>query len=324
MCIIVFKKIDNKNYIAKNRDKSISTNISIIHEIVDHIEIVYMYDVNTYWVEGMNEFGIGAVNSTLAVKTDEIIDKSEYQKRLFNKKRHMLKHNNLEKLSNEWLSFSQNSDLSRHGHTLLCDINNCIHIESFQGEIPFKEKIINDTVFTNHGDKLKNKGYIIGNKYMSSLLRKELAYNEIINVNNKNEILNSLNKNYIDINPEFHTYRNKKQTLAYLDADDRHAAFNTTSQTLMCLSELLFYFNYDQENSNFLKYDNRLPINYVPKIKVFINKISKCKNPEKMPFNATHIEKIIEMNMYKKKNILFYCITLILLLIIYITIFDKF
>jgi hypothetical protein len=322
MCIIVFKKIDNKNYIAKNRDKSISTTISIIHEIVDNIEIVYMYDVNTYWVEGMNEFGISAVNSTLAVKTDEIIDKSEYQKRLFNIKRHMLKHNNLEQLANEWISFSQNSDLSRHGHTLLCDINNCIHIESYQGEIPIKEKLINDTVFTNHGEKLKNTGYTYGNRYMSSLLRKELAYNEIIKVNNKNEILKSLNKNYIDLNPEFHTYRNKKQTLAYLDTDDRYLAFNTTSQTLMCLSELLFYFNYDQDNCHFVKYDNRLPINYVPKIKVFINKISKCKIPKKMPINELHIEKIIETHMYKKKNILFYCITLLLLLIIYIHFFN--
>ena len=91
----------------------------------------------------------------------------------------------------------------------------------------------------------------------------------------------------------------------------------------MCLSELLFYFNYDKENCNFVKYDNRLPINYFPKIKIYINKISKCKIPKKMPFNKTHIDKIIEMNMYKKKNILFYSITLIILLIIYITIFDK-
>ena len=37
MCIIVFKKIDSKNYIAKNRDKSIKTNISIIHELLDNV-----------------------------------------------------------------------------------------------------------------------------------------------------------------------------------------------------------------------------------------------------------------------------------------------
>ena len=93
MCIIVFKKIDSKNYIAKNRDKSIKTNISIIHELLDNVEIVYMFDIDTYWLEGMNQFGIGAVNSTLAVKTDEIIDRSEYQKKLFNTKRNILKNN---------------------------------------------------------------------------------------------------------------------------------------------------------------------------------------------------------------------------------------
>ena len=324
MCIIAFKNIDNKNYIAKNRDKSISPNISIIHELIDNIEIVYMYDIDTYWVEGMNEFGIGALNSTLAFKSDETIDKSDYQKSLYNLKRFMLKHNNLKKLESEWISFSQNNDLSRHGHTLLSDQFNCIHIESLYSNIPMKQNIYNDVVFTNHGLSIKNAGYNCGKNYLSSLIRKELAYNEIINVNNKNEILKSLNKNYIDLNPEFHTYRNKKYTQSYLKVDDKYKAFNTTSQVLMCLSELIFYFNYDNENCKFVKYDNRLPKNYVPKIKVFINKISKCKNPEKMPFNATHIDKIIEMNMYKKKNILLYCITLILLLIIYITIFNKF
>jgi hypothetical protein len=277
-----------------------------------------MYDMDTYWVEGMNEFGISAVNSTLAVKTDEIIDKSEYQKRLFNKKKHMLKHNNLEQLTNEWISFSENSDLSRHGHTLLCDINNCIHIESYQGKIPITEKLINDTVFTNHGEKLKNTGYTYGNRYMSSLLRKYLAYNEIIKVKHRNDILKSLNKNYIDLNPEFHTYRNKKQTLAYLDADDRHLAFNTTSQTLMCLSELIFYFNYDNENCNFVKYDNRLPINYKPKIKVFINKISKSEKIEKMPFDKSHIDNLIENYMFKSKNILLYCIFLIMVICVFL------
>jgi hypothetical protein len=320
MCIIIFKKIDTQNYIAKNRDKSITTNISIIHELLDNIEIVYMFDVDTYWVEGMNEFGIGIVNSTLAVKTDEVRD--EYQKRLYTKKRNMLKNNKLEKMSEEWLLFSKNSDLY-NGHTILSSSKQCIHIESCHGEIPIIEKIFMDSVYTNHSMHLNNKGYSYGKKYLSSLLRKELAYNEIIKINNKNEIFNCLNKNYIDLNPEFHTYRNKKHTLSYLNEDDKYIAFNTGCQMLMCLSELIFYFNYDSENCNFIKYDNRLPYHYTPKIKVNILKISKSKKAEKMPFDQNHIDTIIENKMYKKKNILFYCLVLILACYIYIRFFEK-
>jgi hypothetical protein len=323
MCIIVFKKIDSKNYIAKNRDKSIKTNISIIHELLDNVEIVYMFDIDTYWLEGMNQFGIGAVNSTLAVKTDEIIDRSEYQKKLFNTKRNILKNNNLEKMSNEWISFSKFNDLSRHGHTLICNNLHCKHIESFHGEIPIKETILNDAVFTNHSIHLKNKGYSYGKKYLSSLVRKELAYNEIVNINDKSEILKCLNKNYINLNPELHTYRNKNCTISYLKMDDNFSAFNTVSQVLMCLSELIFYFNYDIDNCNFVKYSNRLPKNYAAKIKVVINQISKSKKPEAIPFKQDYINILIENNMYKKKNILYYCIFLIMIMYIYIFIMDK-
>ena len=318
MCIVVFKKIGNNNYIAKNRDKFVSPNISIIHELIDNIEVVYMYDMDTYWVEGMNEFGIGTLNSTLHVITDENIDKSEYNKTLYNLKRLMLKHNNLEKLASDWISFSQNKDLFRHGHTLLSDKHKCIHIESFDGEIPIRKNIYNNVVFTNHGISLTNAGYTNGIKYMSSLLRKDLAYNEIIKVKHKNDILKSLNKNYIDLNPEFHTYRNKKYTQLYLNLDYMHKTLSTTSQTLLCLSELIFYFNYDNENCNFVKYDNRLPMNYKPKIKVFINKISKSKKIEKMPFDKSHINNLTEKYMFKTKNILLYCIFLIMVICVFL------
>jgi len=282
-----------------------------------------MYDIDTYWVEGMNEFGIGTINSTLAVKTDENIDKSEYQKSLYNLKKNMLKHNNLEKLASDWILFSQNKDLSRHGHTLLSDQHNCIHIESFDREIPIKQNIYNNVVFTNHGISIKNAGYNHGKNYMSSLIRKDLAYNEILKVKNKNQILKCLNKNYIHLNPEFHTYRNKKYTQLYLNVDNRHKSLNTTSQTLMCLSELIFYFNYDNENCNFVKYDNKLPNNYKPKIKVFINKISKSEKIEKMPFDKLHIDNLIENYMFKSKNILLYCIFLIMLICIYIIFLNE-
>jgi len=186
-----------------------------------------------------------------------------------------------------------------------------------------KKQIYDIAVFTNHGLSIKNAGYTHGKRYMSSLLRKELAYNEIKKVKNSNEILKCLNKNYINLNPGFHTYRNKNNTKAYLDVTPNNLAFNTVSQTLMCLSELTFYFNYDSENCNFVKYDNRLPTNYTPKITVFINQISKCKTLEPMPFDNLYIDNIIENHMFKCNNILLYCIILIIIMYVYLLYFNE-
>jgi len=323
MCIIVFKKLDNKNYLAKNRDKSVSVNISIIHEIVDNVEIVYLYDLDTCWIEGFNEFGIGFVHSTLVVDNDEIIDNKE---QLSIKVREMLKHNNIKEFIKQWILITKNIEspnTSYNGHTLVSDTKNCIHIESFKNENPHEENILNHAVFTNHGIKLKNTGYNYGKKLISSLLRKDIVYNEIKNVKNKDEILPSLNKNYFKLNPEFHPYRNKKQTLSYWEQYENWYALNTTGQILMCLSELTFILNNDNDNCNFVKYDYRLPKNYNPKIKVIINKITKSNKLDEMPFDNSYIEKIYETYMFKKNTILFYCITLLLVLIIYIVFFDK-
>lgn len=323
MCIILFKKIDNNNYIAKNRDQSSIINISIIHEIVDNVEIVYFYDLDSMWIEGMNEFGIGFVSSSLNDR-NEITDKRKQD--LYTTKKKMLTYNNIENIINEWILLSKKSDLNENsydGHSLICDSINCIHIETYQNQNPSKENIINDSVFTNHGIKLKESGYTTGINYMSSLLRKELCYNELKNVKNKMEILSSINKNYINLNPYCHTYRNKKQTIEYYDNPNLYKSMSTTSQILLCLNELIFVLKYDKEYSNFIKYDYRLPKNYVPKIKVIINSTTKSNNYNQMPFDHTYINRITEKYMYKKNTILFYCIILIFILIIYISIYNN-
>ena len=64
MCIIVFTKINNKNIIFKNRDRPNISNFKIIHKIIDGTEIICLNDLYSGWHEGINEYGIGIVNST--------------------------------------------------------------------------------------------------------------------------------------------------------------------------------------------------------------------------------------------------------------------
>ena len=65
MCVILYTEIDGKKILAKNRDRNYKPHIQIIHEIVNGIEIAYIKDIDTGWVEGLNEHGYGLVNATL-------------------------------------------------------------------------------------------------------------------------------------------------------------------------------------------------------------------------------------------------------------------
>lgn len=70
-CTSVGIKIDGNILLAKNRDRTYNPNIKIVREIINGTEMIYMYDVDTDYSEGMNEHGIGIVNTTLQGKEDE-------------------------------------------------------------------------------------------------------------------------------------------------------------------------------------------------------------------------------------------------------------
>ena len=70
-CVVAAVKLPSGTILAKNRDRGYKAEIEVVHEIIDDVEIVYWHDRKTDWSEGMNEFGIGIVNSTLSVVSDE-------------------------------------------------------------------------------------------------------------------------------------------------------------------------------------------------------------------------------------------------------------
>ena len=56
-CIVVAGKASGANVLGKTRDRNYSPNIKFVREIIDGVEVVYMYDEDTYYMEGMNEEG---------------------------------------------------------------------------------------------------------------------------------------------------------------------------------------------------------------------------------------------------------------------------
>ena len=70
-CTIAGVRLSDGVVLAKNRDRGYNAKMEIVHEIIDNVEVVYWHDVETDWSEGMNEFGIAVVNSSLMVNDDE-------------------------------------------------------------------------------------------------------------------------------------------------------------------------------------------------------------------------------------------------------------
>lgn len=80
-CTIVGVRLDDGVVLVKNRDRGYKGKVEIIHELINGVEVVYWRDVDTDWSEGMNEYGIGIVNSSLLVAQDEKEGKSVEKER---------------------------------------------------------------------------------------------------------------------------------------------------------------------------------------------------------------------------------------------------
>lgn len=274
-CVIATLHIGGETFLAKNRDRKYNPDIEIIHELIDDIECVYIHDKLTDWSEGMNEFGIGIVNSSLLVHYDEIEADVMTGKVDFDKEKKGVQpsYDGLKirtALSKYRLSDSIHSiikfrgkdkkDVGVKGMTMISDTKHSFVIELTSAHLPVIKKIDSPkvTVRSNHGIAYPEAGYTEGMKRKSSVMRMQTAQRELEKVTDPAEILNVLKKKYHD-NPFLNPYRTENK---------EH--MHTTGQVLMNLSSLQFTFRPDQKFSKFSGYKNRLPKSYTPKIQVNI------------------------------------------------------
>lgn len=304
MCVILhYKDIDT--YLLKNRDKTYLAKIKIVHKLVDGVEIVYIYDIDTKWIEGMNEFGIGIINSVLLVKQDEIFRRTSFKGSDGEKMLNALKQTNIKDCLSSILNYTGKSDISLKGHTLLSDSVEGYHVESTTVNTNVS-KIRKPIVCTNHGIYDKDAGYKLGNKKISSILRKEIIEHELKKLNKKNNIVNIIDiitKNYDNIHPKHQPYRDKqliKKTIPNYNENIKIIA--TTSQIVMNLTKKQFLVRVDKFNGEVVDYENKLPLNYKPKIKVAYMYTTKNTNIDKCMLPSTYINNIINKYKYIKQK----------------------
>jgi hypothetical protein len=313
MCVILYTNIDGVKILAKNRDRTYKPTIEIIHEIINGIELAYIRDIKTGWVEGMNEHGTGIVNATLNMKdSKDIKTKRKYANDL---KKSNIYNALCEKNKNQFFTklMENNTNNLLEGNSLLTFDDNVYHTENNLYNKFYIKNIKDNEVYSNHGIILKNEGYKKGKKGLSSFLRKKVVENELskLNENDKHickdtdiydKISNILNKNYINIDPRFHPYRDKNVTLSRVTNISKNSKIiSTTGQLILNVTNKELVYLTDVHNSKNVEYVNKLPKDYIPKIRIIIKETEKNTKPTKM-FTQKYLKSVYNKFSFNETN----------------------
>lgn len=261
-CIIVRKKLGDTILLAKNRDRPYKPKLEVVHELINGVEVVHLHDIETDWSEGMNQYGVGVVNSALLVYYDE----EEYN--LIIKKGKKPKDGMIlrEALGQRTLKDSIKTAVKYMGgiagHTFFSTEKTTVSLEKTPKH-PFKLTThLSDShlVRTNHGQDTK-AGYRGGDDLKSSHYRKKSAEAVTKKLTNPTDILSALRQDFFEAESNNNMTRKTKNMI-------------TSSQLSLNVTDLIFELHYFADKvKEFKGIINKLPLNYTPKIKIEIKKI---------------------------------------------------
>jgi hypothetical protein len=292
-CTIAAVRINDGVVLAKNRDRGYKARVEVIHEIVNDVEMVYWRDIDTDWSEGMNEFGIGIVNSSLMVAQDEKEGKGVEKERKVDDKtkdktakkrfaadggkiRKALTYKSLPKVIKSIISYrgEDKKDVGLKGETIVSNNENVYVVEMTAKHSPVIKKLKADTkvaVRTNHGVYQKGAGYTHGEKRKSSVTRMELAKDHLEDVKKDMDVIDAMKKKYKK-DPFLNPYRTKNMY-----------HMQTTGQIMMNLDKKLVVIRMDNEMGEFVGIETKLPKDYEPKIKIRIEGEKTHDKGKKLP-----------------------------------------
>ena len=196
-CIIVAKRVGDTLIMAKNRDRAYKPELEVVHEIIDGVEVAYLRDTITDWSEGMNEYGIGILNTALMVGYDEnekkIVKKGGKPSKDGAKIREALSKKTLK----DTLVQVVTGDSGVKGHTLIGTPQKVVSVEmtsKHSPKIDVRDVDSENFARTNHGYHYGDAGYTEGPDYLSSKIRKMSAEKVVDTVEDAIEILRGLRK----------------------------------------------------------------------------------------------------------------------------------
>jgi hypothetical protein len=257
-CIIAAGEWGGKRSLLKNRDRNYAPSVTLVRDIIDGCEVLYMRDDITGWCEGMNEHGLGIVNAALAVGIDEKEGKYvQVTGKTTRDGQRILKALACSTVDEAVESLCSYMNGLR-GHTLVSDPQRVVCIEQTK-EHQCKVKTLSPDdvhVRTNHGFYHEGAGYTEGESYVSSVIRREKALQVLRDV-----------ESVRDLGPSLMRKRMKNRTDANNMVRDT-STMSTTSQMALNLSDLEMDFFVIPGKMDYDGIENRLPEDYKPKIKL--------------------------------------------------------
>lgn len=201
-CVVASKLLDtsgtNKKYVAiKHRDRNYKPIISIVHTVLNNMEIVYLRDETTLWSEGMNAAGIVIINSALSVIDDEnqedLVRDTHTSAKAVKDSERILKALQCNDISDA-VFYLTNYKGGVNGHTLVTNGSSTHIIEKTTKHEPARTEYKNtdNLVRTNHGFLYTDAGYQKGQNKKSSVSREKLATEILSNHKDGEDILKSL------------------------------------------------------------------------------------------------------------------------------------
>jgi GNAT superfamily N-acetyltransferase/uncharacterized protein YukE len=233
-CIIAGRRFGDSLCLLKNRDRAYDAKLEIVHIEKDGTEMAVVLDTVTGYLEGVNEHGIAAVNTTLMVVRDEAEGKKKSPGK--GKGKRPLTSKDGPKIYRA-LAFDNIDDAvgslrtdngGIRGHTFVADGNKLFSIECSKNHPAHVTELDSDRVNTrtNHGVNYPDAGYTHGDDYVSSIVRRWEAQKRLQDVRRPEAAAVALVKAIHDADSPFNPVRvtDKMRTTSQLTIDTTHPA----------------------------------------------------------------------------------------------------
>lgn len=177
-CIIAGRKFGDRLCLLKNRDRAYDADLAIVHLEKEGTEIAVIYDLVTGYMEGVNEYGIGIVNTTLMVLRDEAEGKTQGKGKKGDPMRSKDGPKIVRALAKRTLEDAVQSLTydggGIRGHTFVADGKRIVSIECSRKHPALVTTLDPERINTrtNHGVSYPDAGYTHGPDYVSSIVRR--------------------------------------------------------------------------------------------------------------------------------------------------------
>jgi hypothetical protein len=276
-CVIFSKQCDGNVVLGKVRDRMYDPSVCVYHLEVDGTEMCVMFDRITGFCEGINEHGIGIVNSSLMVLQDEREGMSDGDSEPERSPdgikivKALTKKTVPEALRTLIAYKPKRFQKGLKGHTLVSDGKRVYALENSRIHTPKAIRLDPGEVHTrtNHGIYYPGAGYTKGDDYISSIVRQWEAKKQLERVQRSEDLMpaltQSIEKTDGSMNPV--RFTDKMRTTSQMVADPAKG-------------EILLYLV--PGHSKFEGIRNLLPDGRKPKMKVRVFKYpskDKLKDP---------------------------------------------